>query len=64
MVANLFVKKMCLKTLPSAADFDEAEDSGSNGVSDDFKCLSYESPLIKLSLIKIQINVNVGKREI
>lgn len=40
VVANLFAKKMSPKTLPSAADFDEAEDSGSNGVSDDFKCLS------------------------
>lgn len=63
-MANLFAKKLYPKMFLSAADVDEDEDSGSNKVSDDFKCLSYESPLIKLSLIKIQINVNVGKREI
>ena len=40
VVAKMFAKKMCPKMLPSAADVDKAEDSGSNGVSDDFKCLS------------------------
>jgi hypothetical protein len=40
VVAKMFAKKMCPKMLPSAADFNEAEDSGSNGVSDNFKCLS------------------------
>ncbi|XP_031660435.1 uncharacterized protein LOC116357428 [Oncorhynchus kisutch] len=34
VVAKVFAKKMCPKMLPSAADFDEAEDSGSNGSVD------------------------------
>ncbi|XP_052360336.1 uncharacterized protein LOC118402609 isoform X8 [Oncorhynchus keta] len=34
VVAKMFAKKMCPKMLPSAADFDEAEDSGSNGSVD------------------------------
>ncbi|XP_036811437.1 uncharacterized protein LOC118941997 [Oncorhynchus mykiss] len=34
VVAKMFAKKMYPKMLPSAADFDEAEDSGSNGSVD------------------------------
>ncbi|XP_031674124.1 uncharacterized protein LOC116365960 [Oncorhynchus kisutch] len=34
VVAKMFAKKMCPKMLPSAADFDKAEDSGSNGSVD------------------------------
>ena len=34
-------KKLYPKMFLSAADVDEAEDSGSNRVSDGFKCLSY-----------------------
>ncbi|XP_031660430.1 uncharacterized protein LOC116357424 [Oncorhynchus kisutch] len=41
VVANMFAKKLYPKMFLSAADVNEAEDSGSNRVSDGFKCLSY-----------------------
>ncbi|XP_031660436.1 uncharacterized protein LOC109870043 [Oncorhynchus kisutch] len=41
VLATLFAKKLYPKMFLSAADVDKAEDSGSNGVSDGFKCLSY-----------------------